>query len=171
MIIAMLNTFNPFSFILGYIAAALTVPLAAWLLARARAMSGLEHYGCLRKPSCGRAWPRWRARKEAACLTSVNLPECFWCPETRLIQEILPEYEGKPYEYYVCPDCGTGYIFTDSPIVFVMPAWEISASKLWQLEQQYKRRISKPGSSGKAGKRRKIKKAGRPITTERFRLE
>ena len=53
------------SFIIGYDAAALTVLLVAWLLVRVKAMSGLEHYGCLKKPGCGRAWPRWMRKKNS----------------------------------------------------------------------------------------------------------
>jgi hypothetical protein len=55
--------FSVGSFIAGYVAAALTVSLVAWLLIRVRVLSGLEYYGCLRKPGCGRAWPRWRKER------------------------------------------------------------------------------------------------------------
>lgn len=95
--------------------------------------------------------------------------KCFWCPGMRLSQRVLPEYEGKRYDYYVCPDCGTGYIFTDTPTVFVMPAVHISAEHLWKLEMRYKRQMSKPGGSNSTGKRRK--KPHKPLITERYRLE
>lgn len=106
--------------------------------------------------------------KGAACL-SIEKPICFWCPEISLSQRVLPQYEGKLYEYYVCPDCGTGYIFTDTPTVFIMPAINISAEQLWKLEMQYKYKISKPGGgSDSVGKRKKVTK---PLITERHRLE
>ena len=84
-----------------------------------------------------------------------------------LSQEPLPKYRGVDYIYSFCSDCGTGYVFTETDVVFVMPAAGISAQGLWKLEQQYKRKISKPGGSRSPGRKKAIK----PLTTERYRLE
>lgn len=105
-----------------------------------------------------------------ACLQKTEMQSCFWCTDVQLVQEVLPRYEGKLYEFYRCPDCGTGYAFTDTNVVFVMPASQINTQRLWKMEQQYKRQISKPGGGGNdsTGKRKKLSK---PLGTERYRLE
>ena len=108
--------------------------------------------------------------REVACLMEVGEHKCFWCAEVRLSQRFLPEYEGKLYAYYICPDCETGYIFTDTPTVFVMPAVQISAERLWKLEMRYKRQMSKPGGGSGSAKKRK-KKATKSLMTERYRLK
>ncbi|MBS3885602.1 MAG: hypothetical protein KGZ56_00935 [Dethiobacter sp.] len=101
-------------------------------------------------------------------MSEVKAQNCFWCEETKLILTTLPEWEGKQYAYYLCPDCGTGYIFTDTDIIFIMPAREINAHRLWNLEQAYKRTISRPGGgSHNAVKKKKVLK---PLNTERYRL-
>ena len=106
---------------------------------------------------------------EVACLSMGEIHLCFWCTDVRLVQEVLPRYEGKDYEFFACPDCGTGYAHTDTSVVFVMPASQITAEWLWKTEQQYKRRISKPGGGNDStGKRKKLKS---PLSTERYRLE
>ena len=107
---------------------------------------------------------------EGACLMETGENTCFWCSGVSLSQRFLPEYEGKLYTYHVCPDCGTGYIFTDTPIVFVMPAVRISADELWKLEMRYKRQLSKPGGGSGSAKKRK-KKATKPLMAERYRLK
>ena len=83
------------SFVAGYVTAALTVLLAAWLLVRVKALSGLEHYGCLRKPGCGRSFPPWGKVRENGGKVKMQKTEIRTCLTCGMIFRSM----GK------CPRC------------------------------------------------------------------
>lgn len=74
------------------------------------------------------------------------------------------EMRGSP-RYAFCPDCGGAYLAGKG---WIEGNRYYGITGLWQAEQAYKRRLSKPGGGNKTRRRRKPVKKGPPASLTPF---
>ena len=120
------------------------------------------HYKC---PDCGGTWVPgnkpllWRHYPGTAQLT---------CPVAGCGKTYI---YNKVNGYYECPSCRSAFFPPEPPPMDESednPEW-IEGKSLWENEQAYKKRISKPGGSSESKKKRK--KNMQLHTTDRYKLE